>query len=545
MLNIKVILPEKVSRLQNLSFVLGLLGMLALLFPSNYREDTGKQSISFNGVDLVGTPLPRIKSTHKRVIKVYFSKHLSDPDELKTLREMRFIQRSEVEVRSEPGDGKGDLIGKLYRYAPLNIDIEDEAAAGTGYIAISARTIEYNQDGSIADTDGIDGYVAAYQIGVQKSVQNGELLIQKGDLDISSIYNYNYLNIAFTPFKALAIFGLIWILYIFVLIMAPIYRLVAQIITLLNFIFAFITEKSNEDLARYLIRAEYFQWKILVSISGLSKQIPHIDIYATEKEKLPLQFASGFQANLSRNSIMVRLIVLGAYAFLINFVNMLALTKLGGIGYGFAMAAVLLPIIIIILFHIAYAVLQIIAWIAAGITGKPLASFIHFMFKIQKFLTTLNFLAMGLTDNPRLLLEAWSSRIVTEDEDDSDDTETQYDIIEYDPSTEAGVEINLLVLYLLVLCSGSIYTFCWMARVMKFMSDDSFTLLLLLLLSATIFSIYLIPEYYRRTEARRKQNGRPLIEFILMIPILNLFIGPFVIQYLLNRFEMLKRRQNP
>jgi len=88
-------------------------------------------------------------------------------------------------------------------------------------------------------------------------------------------------------------------------------------------------------------------------------------------------------------------------------------------------------------------------------------------------------------------------------------------------------EYNLVVLFVLILCTAGIYYFWWIARVSRIFYDNPVTNILLIILTAGIWLVYITIKYMQKSEML---NDRQMPWYmILFLP-----IGFLIIQHNIN-----------
>ncbi len=88
-------------------------------------------------------------------------------------------------------------------------------------------------------------------------------------------------------------------------------------------------------------------------------------------------------------------------------------------------------------------------------------------------------------------------------------------------------EDNLVVMFLLFILTAGLYYFWWLARASKIFSDNPVSNILLVLLTAGIWSLYINIKYMQKSE---EINGREMKwHMVLFVP-----ISPLIIQHNIN-----------
>ncbi|MBI3395208.1 MAG: DUF4389 domain-containing protein [Spirochaetia bacterium] len=312
------------------------------------------------------------------------------------------------------------------------------------------------------------------------------------------------------PFKPLVLLNVIWIMNIPTLLMNILYLPVGVIVYLLNLVHAFVLQRNNEELNTFLIRMVNSRLKLTIALSGLTDVVPHLDLYASERGGFPVSYAVKPAERMPRFWVALRLL------------------GVSGI--------ILVPHMIIMFFlMIAYSVVLLVQWIIISATGHPnaaLQSFINHVWRVGPMLESFAFGLRNEIPNPLLLIPNKSDELET----------TGGGSGWIQGAGGAKVSMNLLVLLLLLICSGGIYGFFWLARVARLMGDDPFTTILVSGLGLTLPLSFIYSRYYRRSETLQRMHPSVLVELFVMIPLLNGIMGPFVIQYNLNNYERMRAK---
>ncbi|MCB1172409.1 MAG: hypothetical protein KDK39_02535 [Leptospiraceae bacterium] len=543
-------IPDKVNRIRNLAFLLGLIGLLASLPSAEYRTDTGLDQLELGPAELYGAGRPTNMvvwddgQASIPAVEFRIDRSASDAAELAKLDQIYRVRTGSIEIRSKAGYGEGAVLGKAWRHAL--VELMDESASNpdqareSGWYAVRVLNISFNAEGNVDDETSIEGFVPVSA--VQSLAGRDSFTLLAHDVDFKDIYEYNYLSLVAWPFRLLVVFNVIWLLYIFAFVMMPVYILVMYIAALLNWIYAAITERNNMELVQFMIRAEHYRWKMMCALSGAVDHIPHIDIYAREKRSFPLSFYANPDERLSRVGVLVRAALLPAWFYAGSTLAGLA----GDLIHEYAAYAVgflfLLPFLILGLLGLAYSLLQLTAWVLQAATGRSALGILNAMFAIAALFTLLQALFLGWKSDLSALQELWSRPVESGDEEGMDDEPYDQDPDWYTPNDSQEIESSLLIIFLLVYFTFPLYFFIWIARIMKLMGDDPFTHLLLMILSGMLYGSFLLPQYYRRSERLQKKEPAVLFEIVLFIPVINILFAPFIIQYGLNRYDRARRK---
>jgi hypothetical protein len=92
-------------------------------------------------------------------------------------------------------------------------------------------------------------------------------------------------------------------------------------------------------------------------------------------------------------------------------------------------------------------------------------------------------------------------------------------------------ENNLVVLLLLIILTGTLYLFWWIARVSKIFNDDPVINIILTIFTCGIWFIYLLVKYMQKSEM---MNGREMNWFLIIFVLVPFLIPPIIIQHNIN-----------
>ena len=342
---------------------------------------------------------------------------------------------------------------------------------------------------------------------------------------VSPVYTYHLKGILLLPFKLLFVLNIVWLLHLPAFLFWILYELTGVAVTLVNWIHAIITEQNHTELSQFLARVHLYRFKFLTSFS--SEQIPHIDILGKEKTKLPVRLSFAIATEFQRSQVILRFLAIGAlygawqlWLWLTSSISSQLSTY---IGYSIA-GLIALP------FALA-AIAQIILWLLSSFKQPAPNWLLNILYGGQKFVLHLVAWMQGLTSNPSV----FSAGIKPA-------TSGTANSAGFDPSAPPKIEMNLLVLLLLIVVSGGMYSLVWIGRTARMMHDDPFTVLAFTILFAMIpFSVIAV-RYYRRSEFMLKTPPSLLFEILMILPGSNLIFAPFIIQHGLNNFAKMQSK---
>lgn len=355
-----------------------------------------------------------------------------------------------------------------------------------------------------------------------KPLAAGTYVVSMEDVrEVEPIYVYHIRGLITLPLRFFLIFNIVWLLHLPALLIWPAYEAAGAAAILLNMIHASITEQNHQELTRFLMRVHLFRWKLLLSLN--TGQLPHLDIHGREKTKLPLRFTATIDSEFSRMQILIRFAVL-LLIYALYYVWTAAMfsgplffyIKLGVAGLLILPFALIVPG-------------QLLLWIFLALNRPAPDWLLEIMYRPQRWLLSVICWWQGLTSDPRVILSGWKSILSTETGS-------------FDPAQSPKIDMNLLVLLLLILFSGGVYTLIWTGRTARMMQDDPFTVILVSLMGGLLPLSIILARYYRRTEIMLKMMPSVLVEFLMMLPVFNLILGPFVIQHGLNLYAKLQAK---
>lgn len=349
-----------------------------------------------------------------------------------------------------------------------------------------------------------------------KGFANGVYLVSSADVkSVEPVYSFNVKGLLLLPFRLLLIFNMVWIFHLPALLFWFIYEIAGLWATILNWIYALSTQKNHPELSRFLVRVLLYRFKFLISLN--TEQLPNIDIHNRERTKLPVQLTATIAPELAWFQIMIRLIVTGVF-----FAIYVKWSIVAGVLTGPIMLYVAFSILGLLLLPFAlFLPGQILSWIFLSLNKSVPNWLIEIMYRPFKFLSCLQYWWQGLSSDTKIIKTSFSSVLSSGNGS-------------FDAAQSEKIEMNLLVLFLLSIVSVGLYTLVWLSRTAKLMSDDAFTILVVTVLAGFLPLSFIMVRYYRRSEVMMKTPPSLLFEFLMLLPGLNLILGPFLIQHGLN-----------
>lgn len=526
---------NKPERWLSLFRLLGFLGFIAALFPSQVRESTGRQRLDLkDGSALIGS------MQHSAYAPGFYSARVEESRGA----ELYSVTYYAALRKTAGADGDAVAGGELSSGRLIKKIAEQEVESyGTKQTYWKVRTLA-----------GIEGFLPASAVAQVKSGANLNIAAE----DVSVLRDETKFNLAAAaawPFRILILFNVYLLLYLPGVLFSIVYLLSAAFVYPLSLLHALVLQRNNEELDHFFRRLIQNQFKLGVALAGWTNSIPHVDVYGQEKNPFPAQAAMAVPESMDRAAVLMR--VLLPYALLAGL--WYAGKGLDSFGFFEWTATLQFPaffmyvkkalsglVVLFLLysFHFggphflrAYPHILVLAlmalghggsciaqWAAAAATGRAIEPVSRFQLHYWKCKASVQAACFGLTAELPSLRELVSGGEESEGAG----------------APQPKLSMNLLVLSILLAVSGGLYGFFWLARVARLMSDDAFTIVVTSVAGGLLPLSFIFSRYYRRAEMLTKMNPGVLIEILMIVPGANLVLGPFVIQYLLNHYERMK-----
>lgn len=503
--------PEQTPRWLNLLRVLGLIGAIALPFSGDWRMETGRQKLRLaDGSVVVG-----------------------QVDERQNYGELYGYDIAAASI-----DGAETNLVQLYDdQVPLYAEARQNSER-LEEVALQRNQLVYVRESQgawkrVETLQGDEGWIVARSGADLSKTNGGRLLLRAVDVkDASPEYKYHLAALIAAPFALLAIANVVWLPLLPALFLFSFYRLAGWIIMILNWLHALVLERQNVELLNYLARADLLWTKMLYALSGLADYTPHIDIYASERNRPPFRLHYDAPPASPRWHTLLRigLPVLAVYAawklgdlLSLWISDSTAMLIVGGL-------LGLIPA----LSMVSWLFCNLAIWVYSAITGKTLRFAADWIFRLARLGLTLSALWSGLSAAPAALKNGLASparEAAGEAEEDG-----------IDPQAATRIDLSLVALWILLPITGGLYFFCWLARTAKLMGDDVYAILLTAGMGFSLPLCYYMPRYYRRSEMLTKSPPSWIAELLMTVPGLNLLLGPIVIQYNVNYYARLRAR---
>lgn len=527
------------DRWRSLIRILGIVGFIAYMVPGTVRETTDRMALHLkDGSTLIGN------FTEESYGEGAFSGRIEEVHASSGLGTVGVF----APLRRSPG-GAGEIVpgGELYPGRLVRrIGQEEVEVYGQKQIWAKIRTL-----------DGFDGYtpdtpIAELKSGTGIRVRGPEAAGLRPEM------KYNIGAILAWPFRFLMILNLYLVLYVPGLLLGFVYLVVAALVYPLGLLHALVLQKNHDEFDFFFRRLIHNQFKLGVACAGWTGAVPHVDLFAQERKAFPAQFAAPAGEGMSRNEVLLRLVLpfaavlvllflyQGLSAFgVIDWFSMMQLPRfllflkmIGGfllllfLGYslhfgGPHFVRAYPHILVLALMVPAVMVVSVVQWAFTAATGRDLGILSRFQLHYWRCKTSVQAASFGIVSSPPPILTLF--RGGSEEEGS--------------PPAAAKISMNLIVLLLFIVMSGGLYGFFWLARIARLMSDDPFTIVLVTAAGGTLPLSFLLARYYRRAEILTKVNPSIVMEILVMLPGANLILGPFVVQYLLNQYEKTKAAQ--
>ncbi len=534
MFQVRTVAANSPERWTSVFRLLGLIGFVAALAPSTVREATGRERANLrDGSALLGS----IRDSG------YTGLYSARIDEVK---------------------GK-DLFAVNY-YASLRKAAAQDSEAAPGGELMQGRLVRrlgseevkvFDQKQTwwkVRTLDGIEGF--APETGFTELKAGSQLNLYAADtLSVGPETQINIAAALAAPFRFFLLFNVYLVLYLPGLFFSIVYLAAALVVYPLNLLHAFVLQRNNDELDQFFRRFIQNQFKLSTALAGWTSAVPHVDLYGSEKTTFANQIHVPASEGMDRTQVMIRLLL--PYAVIAGLWFILKGLRLYGIAdwwdsvsfpaFFYHMKMVFAAIVaywllysmhfggphyvrafphiaILGLIAIAAGAAAVVQWGSAAFRGDDIEPLSRLQLHYWRSKASVQAACFGLTSDLPRVQELFSG---------GEESETTAPV-------PGRVSMNLAVLVILLAASGGLYGLFWLARVARLMSDDAFTIICVAVAGGLLPLSFVLSRYYRRAEALTKMNPSWIIEILLMIPFVNLALGPFVIQYLLNHYERLK-----
>ncbi|MBE7437778.1 MAG: hypothetical protein HS115_04915 [Spirochaetales bacterium] len=370
------------------------------------------------------------------------------------------------------------------------------------YLLIPAQKQPFTRSIQLQDGSIVEGQITSQPLGFAVRLASGEIRfvateeVKEGPVDLEGFSFPRWIPVlAMLP-------ALLFLPYFF---FALVYGLSAFLSSLLNGIHGQLMGRSQADIDRFLGQCIYFRLKVCMSLLGLTDARPHLDVSSREASAYPLLF--GYRS--------------GSVGPLHFFLLTTGLSRL-----------FLLPWYILSgMLWLLTAVLSPVLWLLILLRAEVPETLLSAIERLFAFSAALQATGSGLISGPpsvyRILRESVAE-----------------DLPEGYVSTFGPLQLeqNLVVLHTLLLLSGGLYAYFWLARIARIMGYDVFSVVTSAIMMPPLVGMYFL-RFYRRAEKLVRQESGSVPEVICLLPLLNLLVAPGMIQLILNEYERARKQQ--
>ncbi|GEM_PF-1696375 len=325
-------------------------------------------------------------------------------------------------------------------------------------------------------------------------------------------------NILMVPGALLALGNLVWVYLIPSLFMLVLYSLSYTVLALVNFLHIIILQRSNDELIYFMIKFLNMRSRISLSILGLTHRVPHVDLYSSEPGSGLITLKFRVAEEMPVRWVLLRLGILVG----IGFVAFILSLGLRYIPYSAMVLAGIAGLIGAVL-----GLIILIIWIHNAITGKYLDTLVDLHLRLMRLNLTITSYFTFVTNEIGEFKQSFRSVL-----DEPVPANAGSDWVNANDARR--LDINLVALVVLIGSTQGLYLFIWLARTSKLMGDDPFTIIAVSILGAFLPLSVIFSRYYRRLEKKTGNEPSWILELLMVIPLINLVVGTFTIQYILN-----------
>ncbi|MCB1138287.1 MAG: hypothetical protein KDK23_05990 [Leptospiraceae bacterium] len=325
-------------------------------------------------------------------------------------------------------------------------------------------------------------------------------------------------NILYVPGALLALGNLVWIYLIPSLFMLVLYSIAYAVIAIVNFLHIVVLQKNNEELVYFMTKFLNMRTRVSLSVLGVTHRVPHVDLYASDsgpgsvglrfktREDMPVRWI------LFRLAILLGVfIVFSIFSLGIRYIPYFTYV-LGGL---FGLVGLILVLTVLVI------------WIHNAITGQFIGPLVDLHLRLMRLNLTVTSYFTFVTNEISEFKHCLRSVL---DESVPGDLPAEW----VNPNDARRLDINLVALVVLIGSTQGLYLFIWLARTSKLMGDDPFTIIAVTALGSLLPLSVIFSRYYRRLEKKTGNDPSWVLELLMVMPILNLIVGTFTIQYILN-----------
>ncbi|HBS06580.1 MAG TPA: hypothetical protein DEA96_16545 [Leptospiraceae bacterium] len=319
------------------------------------------------------------------------------------------------------------------------------------------------------------------------------------------------------PGMLLSLANLVWIYLLPSLFMLVLYSMSFSILAVVNFLHILILQRNNDELVYFMTKFLNMRTRVGLSILGLTNRVPHVDVYSSDPGT-----GFGLRFKVSREMpvrwILLRLAVLVA-AGIVFFLVALGVRHIPyfGIVLG-ALAGLVVG---------ALGIILLIIWLHNAITGKYLFTLVDLHLRLMRLDLTITSYFCFVTNELSEFKHCFRSVLEERVPENAGGTWMN-------ANDSRRLDINLIALVVLIGSTQGLYLFIWLARTARVMGDDPFTIISVSILGSLLPLSVIFSRYYRRLEKKTGNDPSWILELLMIIPLINLVVGTFTIQYILN-----------
>jgi len=370
------------------------------------------------------------------------------------------------------------------------------------YLLLPAEKHPFTRSLTLRDGSVVEGQITSQPLGFAIRLPSGEIRfvaaeeVQEGPADLAEISFPRWILVGgMLP-------GFVYLPYLFFVL---VYGVCGFLASILNGIHGQLLGRSQLELERFTGQCIQYRLKVAMWALGLANARPHLDVSARESRVFPLLF--GYRSEAA------------------------------GPGHFFLLATglsrlFLLPwyLLSLLLWILAVALLPFL-WLVIIVRSEVPDAILALLERLFTFSAALQAAGSGLTSGLPSLAKVLREPIAG-------------DLPEGFVSSTgpAQLEQNLVVLHSLLLFSGGLYAYFWLARVARIMGYDVFSVVVSALMMPLLVGMYFL-RFYRRAEKLVRQESGSVPEIICLLPLVNLLVAPGMIQLILNEYERARKQQ--
>ncbi|MEQ8349938.1 MAG: hypothetical protein RH862_00540 [Leptospiraceae bacterium] len=320
------------------------------------------------------------------------------------------------------------------------------------------------------------------------------------------------------PGLLLSLANLVWIYLLPSLFMLILYSFSYSILALLNLVHILILQKNNEELVYFMIKFLNMRTRIGLSILGLTPNVPHVDLYSSDAGTGLMGLRFKVAEDIPVRWILLRLAILVT----LGIVFLLFALAIRHIPYFGIVLGVLGGLILL-----GLGLILLIIWIHNAITGKYIFTLVDLHLRLMRLNLTITSYFTFVTNEVSEFKHCFRSVL-----EESAPGNSQGSWVNANEARR--LDINLIALVVLIGSTQGLYLFIWLARTAKLMGDDPFTIISVTFLGIFLPLSVIFSRYYRRLEKKTGNDPSWVLELLMVIPFINLIVGTFTIQYILN-----------